>query len=73
MIITQKVFAIVILNWNGRNFLDKFLPSVIAHSKGAKIVVADNGSTDDSVELLNDNFKDQVETIVLDQNYGVAG
>ncbi|MFO0332037.1 MAG: glycosyltransferase family 2 protein, partial [Bacteroidota bacterium] len=41
--------AIVILNYNGRKFLDQFLPSVIAHSSGARVIVADNGSTDDSV------------------------
>lgn len=44
----QKV-AIVILNWNGKHFLEKFLPTVIECSSNASIIVADNQSTDDSV------------------------
>lgn len=48
--------AIVILNWNGRNWLEQFLPSVIKHSQGAAIYVADNASTDDSVSFVNTNF-----------------
>jgi GT2 family glycosyltransferase len=49
--------AIVILNWNGREFLRKFLPSVISYSKDiAEIIVADNASTDSSIEFLQDNF-----------------
>ena len=38
---------IVILNWNGRAHLERFLPSVVSHSTGASVVVADNGSDDD--------------------------
>ncbi len=41
--------AIVILNWNGKSWLEKFLPSVIMHSKNAEIYVIDNFSTDDSL------------------------
>lgn len=49
--------AIVILNWNGREFLRKFLPSVLLHSAGsAEIIVADNASTDSSVEMLQQDF-----------------
>jgi len=49
--------AVVILNWNGREFLRKFLPSVIRYSKDiAEIIVADNASTDSSIEFLQDNF-----------------
>ena len=44
--------AIIILNWNGAQMLRTYLPSVIAHTKGAEIIVADNGSTDDSLEVL---------------------
>jgi GT2 family glycosyltransferase len=45
--------AVVILNWNGRSFLEQFLPSVTAHSPSrAEIIIADNASTDDSVEWL---------------------
>ncbi len=65
--------AIVILNYNGRNFLEKFLPSVVATTYANKsIIVADNGSTDDSVSYLKRNFAG-VEIILLDSNYGFAG
>ena len=47
---TIHLVAIVILNWNGRKFLEKFLPSVLASTyANKKIIVADNASTDDSV------------------------
>ncbi|MDR1951360.1 MAG: glycosyltransferase family 2 protein [Bacteroidales bacterium] len=49
--------AVVILNWNGKNFLEKFLPNVIEHSADkAEVIVADNASTDNSVEFLKQNF-----------------
>ncbi len=65
--------AIVILNWNGRKHLEQFLPSVVASTYAdARVIVADNGSTDDSVEFLHQNFP-TVEVIVLDKNYGFAG
>lgn len=48
--------AVVILNWNGKKFFETFLPSVIQHSADAEIIVADNGSTDDSVSFLEKNF-----------------
>ncbi len=65
--------AIVILNYNGKNFLEKFLPSVLASTyPRKKIIVADNGSTDDSVAYVQQNFTG-VETIVSDKNYGFAG
>ena len=51
--------------------LRTYLPSVIAHTKGAEIIVADNGSTDDSLEVLHKEFP-SVKTIVLDINYGFA-
>jgi len=44
--------AVVILNWNGKKFLEKFLPFVIRYSEHAEIIVADNASTDDSVAFL---------------------
>jgi GT2 family glycosyltransferase len=51
--------AVVILNWNGKKFLEQFLPSVIKNSiKDAEIVVADNASTDDSVDFISSNFPD---------------
>ncbi len=63
--------AVIILNWNGAQMLRTYLPSVIAHTKGAEIIVADNGSTDDSLEVLRKEFP-SVKTIVLDINYGFA-
>lgn len=64
--------AVVILNWNGRNFLQKFLPSVIQHSQDhASIIVADNASSDNSVEFLRENFP-QVEIIENNENGGFA-
>jgi GT2 family glycosyltransferase len=65
--------AIVILNYNGRNFLEKFLPSVVASSYSNKrIIIADNASSDDSVLFVTNNFK-SAEIILLDKNYGFAG
>lgn len=63
--------SIVILNWNGRGHLERFLPSVVRFSEGAEIVVADNGSNDDSLEFLAANYP-QVRLVVLDRNYGFA-
>jgi len=62
--------AIVILNWNGSDMMHKYLPSVIENSYG-DVIVADNASTDDSIEMLKREFPD-TRTIVLDQNYGFA-
>ena len=64
--------AVVILNWNGRNLLKQFLPSVIAYSPEAKIYVADNASVDDSMEYLRANFP-QVNIIQNSRNAGYAG
>ncbi|CAN5574761.1 glycosyltransferase family 2 protein [soil metagenome] len=64
--------AVVILNWNGRNLLRQFLPSVIRNSGVAEIVVADNASTDDSCELLRKEFPG-VRQILNKRNLGFAG
>lgn len=48
--------AIVILNWNGKQLLERFLPSVIQYSEGADIYVADNASTDDSIDFVTSQF-----------------
>ena len=65
--------SVVILNWNGRKHLERFLPSVVEHTSGdAEVVVADNGSTDDSLVWLRMKYP-EVRTIVLDRNYGFAG
>ena len=63
---------VLILNWNGEHHLARFLPSVVANTPPqAQIVVADNGSTDDSVALLRRDFP-TVEVVQLDRNYGFA-
>ena len=66
--------AIVILNWNGVNYLKKFLPFLIQHTSipDVAIYVADNGSTDDSIQLLKTEFN-SVMILRFDQNYGFAG
>lgn len=64
--------AIVILNYNGRKFLEKFLPSVMATTyPNYKVVVADNGSTDDSVAFMQTKYP-QIELDQLEQNFGFA-
>ena len=65
--------SVVILNWNGCDMLRTFLPSVVRYSEGEgiEVCVADNGSTDASVTLLQQEFP-SVRTIVLDKNYGFA-
>lgn len=66
----QRV-AIVILSYNTRKHLETYLPSVIAHSAGARLIVADNGSPDDSIAWLKANHPN-VELIDLQQNHGFA-
>lgn len=64
--------AIVILNWNGKNFLEKFLTSVLATSyENFEVVVSDNGSSDGSVDFIKQNFP-QVKLILFDKNNGFA-
>ena len=63
--------VIVILNWNGSDFLSKFLPSVLKYSGDARIVVADNASTDGSVSFLKENYPN-VELVINDSNGGFA-
>lgn len=64
--------AVVILNWNGEKMLRRFLPGVITFSEPiGTVYVADNGSTDQSVELLEKEFP-TVRRIVFDRNYGFA-
>lgn len=64
--------AVVILNYNGEKLLPRFLPSVIQYSAGARIYVADNGSTDQSVAVLHTMFPD-VTVLLLGGNYGFCG
>ena len=65
--------AIVILNWNGEKLFGEFLPSVIRNSNfpDTEIIVADNASTDSSLEVLREKFP-EVKIIELDKNYGFA-
>ena len=63
--------AVVILNWNGLQHLQHYLPSVVKTTPDADIVVADNGSTDGSVEWLKAEMP-SVELVLLDKNYGFA-
>lgn len=68
----QKKLAVAILNWNGRNWLEKFLPNVVEFSQNADIYVIDNLSTDDSVHFIKEHFP-TVTVIKNEQNYGFAG
>ncbi|MFB6318655.1 glycosyltransferase family 2 protein [Saccharicrinis sp. FJH54] len=65
--------AVVILNWNGRALLEQFLPSVTQYSadKDTVVVVADNGSTDDSVDFVKKTYP-TVQILQLEENYGFA-
>jgi len=69
----MKKVSVVILNWNGEALLREFLPSVLAYTPEslADIVVADNGSTDGSVEMIKKEFP-AVRLILFDRNYGFA-
>ncbi len=69
--VSSDQLAIVILNWNGKHFLEQFLPSVITHSENAKIIVADNASTDDSVSFVRQHYP-QIEIIINESNGGFA-
>jgi GT2 family glycosyltransferase len=66
--------AVVILNWNGKRFLEQFLPGVISNTLSAdtSVILADNSSDDDSVKWVTDNHP-EVQVIRLDGNYGYAG
>lgn len=65
--------AVVILNWNGKKFLEKFLPGVIRHSSPlAEIIIADNASSDDSLAYLEKNHP-EIRIIRLTRNFGFAG
>ena len=65
--------SIIILNWNGSSMLRRYLPKLIEHTnvKDCELIVADNGSTDDSIAVLVSEFP-QIRRIILEQNYGFA-
>lgn len=69
---TNVKIAIAILNWNGAALLREYLPSVMAHSGSAEIIVADNGSNDNSLSVLKTEFP-TVRIIELKENSGFAG
>jgi GT2 family glycosyltransferase len=69
----MKQTAIVILNWNGKKLLEQFLPSLVMYTppEEADIIVADNGSTDDSLEFLKTHYPD-LNVLVFEKNRGFA-
>ncbi len=66
--------AVVILNWNTKGYLHRFLPALIEScgEEDAEVVVADNASTDGSIDFVKQHFP-SIRTISLDQNYGFTG
>ena len=67
----MKKIAVVLLNWNGAKLLEQFLPSVLAFSDEANIYVADNASTDASIEVIKSQFP-SVKIIQNTGNFGYA-
>ena len=69
----MKELAVIILNWNGRSLLERFIPAAVANTSESEVelIVADNGSDDDSVEWMRSNFPD-VRLITFERNYGFA-
>lgn len=69
----QPSVAVIILNWNGKKYLERFLPFVLASTyKNVEVFVADNGSTDDSVEFVKQHFP-TVKLLIHGKNEGFAG
>jgi len=64
--------AVVILNWNGIQLLEKFLPSIVKYSPEATVYIADNASTDDSISYVKAFFP-SIQIIKNDSNFGFAG
>lgn len=66
--------AVVILNWNGERMLKKYLPSLVANTPESEafIVIADNGSSDGSLEYVEETYPD-IRIIRFDRNYGFTG
>jgi len=69
----MKKLAVIILNWNGLSLLEQFLPAASLHTRGEEVdlIVADNGSDDDSVAWIEANHP-EVKIVRLDHNYGFA-
>lgn len=68
----QSDLAIVILNYNTCHLLNTYLPSVVKHSNGYRIIFVDNASKDESVNFVRENYP-QIEVICLEENYGFTG
>lgn len=70
----QPKVAVVILNYNGKSWLEQFLPNVIQHTtySNAEIVIIDNASTDNSIDFLQNNFP-QLTLVINKSNTGYAG
>ena len=66
--------AVVILNWNTKDFLEKFLPPLIESTEGldAEVIVADSASTDASMDMMSEKFP-KIRQIRLEKNYGFTG
>jgi len=68
----SKKIAVLILNWNGRDLLERFLPSIVTHNaSNADIIVIDNASDDDSISFLKDTYP-TIQRIEFNENYGFA-
>ncbi|HZY82308.1 MAG TPA: glycosyltransferase family 2 protein [Cyclobacteriaceae bacterium] len=67
-----RAIGVVILNYNGRSHLENFLGTVVRYSDDATIIVADNGSTDDSLNFISKNFP-TVAIIDIGDNLGFCG
>ena len=69
-----NILSVIILNWNGEKLLKEFLPSVLANTQGreVEVIVADNGSTDASLEVLCRDFPN-VKILTFDENLGFSG
>ena len=71
---TKVKTSVVILNWNTTGYLEKFVPGILKSLEGmdAELVVADNASTDGSMQMMESKFPN-VKRIILDKNYGFTG
>ena len=69
----QKKLAVIILNWNGVDLLKKFIPTAVKYTSGPEVdlIVADNGSTDGSIEWLQKEYP-SLSLIKFTENYGFA-
>ena len=65
--------AVIILNYNGLDFLKRFLPGIIKYNDGHPLYVVDNKSTDQSVEFVKTTYPNTVHSIELDENFGFSG